>query len=105
MSKSKNVLMMKEMIENFRKENLEKTTALEQLQTDNEVSSKKINKLKKDKLLLESLLKKKTYEIEELERNYFVKVEGLKDMYEKRIVILETTNQEEIKELINEHKK
>ena len=75
---------------------------IDSIKNENEYYEKHINKLKKEKLILEGLIKKKTYEAEELERNHFLKVEGLKDIYEKKICYLETSTEEEKKRILKD---
>jgi predicted transcriptional regulator len=105
MTQSKSVLSLKQRITELTLEMAEMSKERDNVKNENEYNEKHINKLKKEKLVLESLIKKKTYEIEELERNHFLKVEGLKDIYEKKICYLETSIEEEKKRILKDYSK
>jgi hypothetical protein len=105
MTQSKSVLSLKEKITKLSLELEEYRKKEKDLNNDNEHLEKQVNKLRKDKLVLEGLVKKKTYENEEIERNHFLKIEGLKDIYEKKICYLESSSEEEKKRIIQEYSK
>lgn len=99
MTRSKTVISLQNEISQRNSEM--KELRLKQKKTREERDSLKlsVDKLKKEKFLLERVIKKKSYEMEELERNHFLKQEGLKDIYEKKMSYLESSKQEEMNKM------
>ena len=104
LTRSENVLQMEKTIADLTGQLEESKQKFEDASKLKEDFYEKIDKLKKEKVLLESVIKKKNYEIDEIELNNFLKLENLKDLYEKKICVLDSENSEELKNVAAQKK-
>lgn len=98
-AKSKTVIGLRRELQLLSAESKDLKTGKKLAETECEALRKQAGQLQKEKLLLERALKKKAHKMDELEKTHFLKTEGLKDNYQKKISYLESANQEEVRKL------
>ena len=89
-------------LETTQKELNQKNLTIQDLEDKNFSLESLIKHYETDKLMIESLLKKKAYEIDELEKSHFLKLEEVKEEFLKKKFYFESLKKNEIEDLNNQ---